>query len=76
MAKVEQTFREFYLDKWAMHWTIEQIANEWARIHVEAALDEGATKAEIKYTWSNSEGEQRWIDRDSIIKAYPKDNIR
>lgn len=62
-----------------------EVMIEFAKLHVEAALKEASEKAsmQIKETMSNvryishSQGNQTFIvAKDSILKAYPLDNIK
>lgn len=52
-----------------------QIAREFAKLHVEAALEAAAEKATtIKISWGL--GEYDDVDKDSILNAYPLINIK
>lgn len=60
-----------------------QIMIEFARLHVEAALEEAFEKAEMDYTYEGSGGEfddqtvyRHFVKKDSIITSYPLDNIK
>lgn len=47
---------------------------EFAQLHVEAALKAAAEKAE-GYN-EGSEGNDAFVDKQSILNAYPKENIK
>lgn len=46
---------------------------EFAKLHVEAALKEASEQAEIENDWDNQKGN---ISKDSILNAYPLENIK
>ncbi len=45
---------------------------EFARLHVQAALEAASVKAELKEAYSG----MVWIDEESILNAYPLENIK
>lgn len=56
---------------------------EFAKMHVKAALDEASEKAETDYTYEGEGGEfedipifNYFVDKDSILNAYPESNIK
>ena len=52
---------------------------EFARLHVEAALKEASEKAETDYELGNPyDANSRYeiVDKDSILNAYPLENIK
>lgn len=51
---------------------------EFARLHVEAALKAAHENGVIKEDYldpNDSKSLSSWIDKDSILNAYPKENI-
>ena len=46
---------------------------EFAKLHVEEALKAAAEQAEIENDWDNQKGN---ISKDSILNAYPLENIK
>jgi len=58
----------------------EEIAIEFAQLHVEAALKAAAIKAKINPNYSSKyddpEDRRHEINKESILSAYPKENIK
>lgn len=55
-----------------------ELATEFAKLHVQAALQTAAEKADIE-VWLDYQGENGSsyiVDRQSILLAYPLENIR
>lgn len=44
--------------------------------HSNEALENASRKAMVSHTWSNSEGHDMWVDRDSILSSYPETEIK
>ncbi len=58
--------------------TVEYMCREFAKLHVEAALKEASEKASLTdfaYEFLQ-EGAPDAIDKETILKAYPLDNIK
>lgn len=63
---------------------LEEYSNIKATYHVEAALKAAADKAKIDESWENNDWESEnpegftvcRINKDSILNAYPKENIQ
>lgn len=64
-----------------------EYAKKFAEIHVEAALKEASEKAEINFhdktdgvtnvsRWRENDLESITINQESILNAYPKENIK
>lgn len=53
-----------------------EYAKKFAEIHVEAALKEASEKAKFKESFSGDEYNGLIINKQSILNAYPKENIR
>lgn len=51
---------------------VEECMIEFAKMHVTEALKQASEKAEIENDWDNQKGN---ISKDSILTAYPLDNI-
>lgn len=51
---------------------------EFAKLHVQAALKEASERAETTYEshWSGEQEGYSYVDKDSILNAYPLDNIK
>lgn len=52
---------------------------EFASMHVKAALKEASEKAKIKYEYSGNTGSEycdEYVDRNSILNAYPPERIK
>jgi len=50
---------------------------EFARLHVEAALQEANKKATMEYGDKIADGHyERFVDKDSILNSYPLDNVK
>lgn len=65
------TAEEFY-DK-SKHDSILDIMVEFAKLHVEQALKEASNEALTKNVKFSNDVE---VDKDSILNAYPLDNIK
>jgi len=49
---------------------------EFAKLHVEAALKEAADKAELKYRINDISCNDKILNKNSILNAYPLINIK
>jgi hypothetical protein len=49
---------------------------EFAKLHVEAALREASEKATVETEPDYQGGELSSVDKDSILNAYPLENIK
>ena len=56
------------------HRDIKQAMIEFAKLHVQAALESAAEKAEIYR--SDTDEKYDGVDHDSILNAYPKNLIK
>lgn len=58
--------------------TVENLMIEFAKIHVKAALEAASKKAETYYEphWSGEQEGSTYIDKQSILNAYPDENIK
>jgi hypothetical protein len=59
--------------------TYPELAIEFAKLHVQAALEEASQKAKITYEyWGNTGSEycDESVDKDSILNSYPLTNIK
>ena len=82
------TIEEFYIEKWgvcpmiekeiALHSYYEMLsfAKEYAKLHVQAALENAAEKAKAYTTISTYEGRQTKVRKESILNAYPLGNVK
>lgn len=61
----------FFIDDYE---EISGLMIKFARIHVEAALKEASENAETK--WVKFTKDDYEIDKDSILNAYPLENIK
>lgn len=57
-------------------WSAEDAMIAFARLHVEAALKAASEKATQNYSEENVLGEFYTINKDSILNAYPLENIK
>lgn len=58
------------------HSPLSQLLQDFAKIHVKAALDKASKEAKlIKYT-DNFGDPDKYLDKNSIINAYPLTNIK
>lgn len=55
--------------------SVQEAMIEFAKLHVEAALKASAEKAELEYDSFHKDADP-WINRDSILSAYPLDQIK
>jgi len=55
------------------HKDVKKAMIEFTKLHVEAALKAAAEQAEIENDWDNQKGN---ISKDSILNAYPLENIK
>lgn len=62
---------------------IQQLMIQFAKYHVEAALKEAAEKAVTDYEYAGETGEfddipvyDYFVDKESILNAYPLENIK
>lgn len=81
------TIEEFYIEKWGVCPMIEKdialhsyhemlsFAKEFAKLHVQAALESAAIKAEA-IPYSEGAVGQCGVDEDSILNAYPLEQIK
>jgi len=71
---------EFWMDKTGNTPNQEEFTAmiEFAKLHVEAALKEASEKASLTdFAWEFlQEGAYDAIDKDTILNAYPLDNIK
>lgn len=49
---------------------------EFAKLHVEMALKEASEKAELKYRINDISCNDKILDKNSILNAYPLTNIK
>jgi hypothetical protein len=56
--------------------TVEHMCKEFARLHVEVALKAASEKATVNTEPDYRGGEWSIVDTDSILNAYPLDNIK
>jgi len=68
MSKI-QTARKFYDKHESDDCVVMMIA--FAKLHVKAALKEALNNVHV-----NGNIPQDWVNRDSILSAYPLDNIK
>lgn len=54
--------------------TMALYAKEFAKLHVQAALEEASEKATLNV--STNDWQQKFVDKDSILNAYPLKNIK
>jgi hypothetical protein len=58
---------------------IEEFMIEFAQMHVTEALRIASEKAKIQYNYSGNTGSEfydEYVDKDSILNAYPLDKIK
>ena len=58
---------------------IEKAMIEFAKLHVEAALEEASEKAKVTYEYTGNTGSEycdEYVDKDSILNSYSLDNIK
>jgi hypothetical protein len=58
---------------------IEEFMIEFAKMHVTEALRIASEKAKIQYNYSGNTGSEfydEYVDKDSILNAYPLDKIK
>ena len=72
MSKIP-TAREFY----DAHYSDDAVVimRDFAKLHVEAALEAASEKADTCEK-AASRGHETVVDKDSILNAYPLDNIK
>jgi hypothetical protein len=65
------------------HGDIKTAMIEFAKLHVQAALEAASEKAETDYTYEGESGEfedipvyKYFVHKDSIINSYPESNIK
>lgn len=68
-------FDEFDQPIWTNK-SVKRAMIEFAKQHVEAALKEASEKVKRYDEYLGSEEWERGIDKESILNAYPKENIR
>jgi hypothetical protein len=71
---MKQTAREFYDAHYSDDAVVMMI--EFAKLHVEAALKEASEKAIVNTEPDYRGGEWSIVDTDSILNAYPLENIK
>lgn len=57
-------------------WSAKDAMIAFARLHVEAALEAASEKATQNYSEENVLGESYTINKDSILNAYPLENVK
>ena len=77
------TAEEFFKEKYGSNDRIAidnaiLLSIEFAKMHVEAALKLASENVEMEYEphWSGEQEDITYIDRDSILNAYPLTNIK
>lgn len=55
---------------------VDLIANQHARNHVKAALNSAANQAQARENPSDYGTGEIWVDKQSILKAYPENLIQ
>jgi hypothetical protein len=58
---------------------VSEIMIEFAQLHVVEALAQASEQAKIQYDYSGNTGSEfcdEYIDKDSILNAYPLDKIK
>jgi hypothetical protein len=60
----------------ALSLLVDLVANKHAKNHVEAALNAAARKARAKENPADYGTGEIWVDKESILKAYPLENIK
>ena len=71
---MKQTAREFYDAHYSDDAVVMMI--DFAKLHVEAALKEASEKATVNTEPDYRGGEWSIVDTDSILNAYPLENIK
>ena len=71
---MKQTAREFYDAHYSDDAVVMMI--DFAKLHVEAALKEASEKAIVNTEPDYRGGEWSIVDTDSILNAYPLENIK
>ena len=56
--------------------TVRAFAIEFAKLHVEAALKEASENAELKYRINDISCNDKILNKNSILNAYPLTNIK
>ncbi len=83
MSKIptaEELFNQIYMVPDGAEWTKDakkvaiEVAKSLSKLHVEAALEAASEKAE-GYT-EGAEDNDAFVDKDTILNAYPKENIQ
>ena len=65
------TAEEFMNRPFGQRLDTQELMIEFAKLHVEAALEAASKNVEV-----NGNIPQDWIDRQSILDAYPLENIK
>jgi hypothetical protein len=65
----------FHTDSFHMK-EIHKIMIEFAKLHVEAALKEASENAELKYRINDISCNDKILNKNSILNAYPLTNIK
>ena len=71
---MKQTAREFYDAHYSDDAVVMMI--DFAKLHVESALKEASEKAIVNTEPDYRGGEWSIVDTDSILNAYPLENIK
>jgi|LakMenEpi03Aug12_release.lakeMendotaPanAssembly.Ray.scaffolds.fasta_scaffold5422509_1 hypothetical protein len=66
----EEVYNDFHFNYKGDENSILEAMREFAKLHVEAALKVASENAEAKYNWRQE------IDKESILNAYPLDQIK
>ena len=62
-----------------VHERMKDALIQFAKLHVKAALEEAAKGAKIENIWEGNTGSEYCdtiVNKDSILNAYPLDNIK
>jgi len=74
-----RTAEEFLRENFEANAINPSILIEFAKMHVKAALEAASKKAGIKQDWSGNTGSEyceEYVDKESILNAYPETNIK
>ena len=71
MSKIIPTAEEFLVRMKKMQMPISEIMKGFAKRHVEAALQKAYENADLEYY-----GDEVCYNKDSILNAYPLENIK
>ena len=76
MKTAEEFLKENYKVKVGV--TIEEVMIEFAKYHVEKSLEQASVEAEVEHELSNPydpNSEYQIVNKESILNAYPLENI-